>query len=431
MKDLLYVSSYSLGGAFLFGGVALIYIISKWFWKRKNERGEEVYQKVLEYPKSYYGYPVLGMLLTVLWLVIIVPDFDEFLVIVKSRELLFETYFPPGVGIVSLYLMAYLHFQKIFYSDYTVKICRIFHKTRVIRWSEVRGIDIFYYHGWNLNKEKCKITLFLQKGCVTLHIKDIKSDGFRDFYKALMNVVKKYGIELNPNIAPDLEHKILVKKVMKFMGPVISIGLLVILYITGRKAESEERFIEGCVRLFILICLTLGVYFVAGRNRKKDKKIVQNFRGQSEEPVFIYRASAGARGGIFGLLLFLWFIVIGAGLLPAAMGDWENGKDAALTFEMIGIPCMIIYTVFMMQAFPGLWTDIYFNREKIMIKRWWRKSIIHWDEIGEVSVAKRKMLFFDRHGKKLFTLVKNFDGYDAFRQMYEHSHGRIPELNNK
>lgn len=420
-----------------FGGSKLLDWLSNCIWRRKNRKTGEEYDKYIGYNEGYYMISIILFALFDMLILLILTD-PNFNVNGKSwwevimDNLCIELLIPIFSGIFGVVLCIYSHMYKIFFSDQSLKISNIFHRPQTLYWNRIQKAEVLYLKSADLEKTTLCIFLHTEQGVSSIRLNTRICESYMDFLEVLMDAGEEYGFEIETSYSLPGRKKIQIARIFDtFSIPVI----LFLLYFMGQRWGIEDGFLEACVHIAIIWVIVLVIKRVSKNDAKKDAKITKEIQKScwEGEKVYVYRAPAGARGGIIGLTILLWLTVIVLMIIvPCAMGALETARDTIIRFGAGGLIFMIFYTFFIWKAFSSVFIDIYFNSEKIVIKKAGRRRTIYWHELGEAKVRNRGVVFYDRYGKRLFTMLRNNDGYQDFKRIYEsrlphHSEQPIPK----
>ncbi|MGN0292344.1 MAG: hypothetical protein ACI4C5_10440, partial [Lachnospiraceae bacterium] len=251
-----------------------------------------------------------------------------------------------------------------------------------------------------------------------IEIPDTKSDEFSDFMHTSINYSEIYDTPVELGYKPiDIKEK----KRQKRTKILFYLVLLPILFFVCLK--DWDKYGESMVFLILCIIIRLISIFISKKDSRKDETELE------EEELYVYRTPARERGFLTGIIILLWITaILGFIIIPCAMGALETARDTVIKFGTGSIICLTIYSIAMWVAFPGIWTDVYFNREKIIVKKGWKKKTIQWHELGEAKVKKHGVIIYDRYGKKMFAFFTSHDGYGDFKRIYEE---RLPHHTDK
>lgn len=403
---------------YLFGGVEVLDKISLWLWKIKNQKSGEDYSKTIGYNKNYYLFPLMALAIFILMAVLVSLDFQEAWADILSGDIFFQTMFVLACFIGGIIGIIYFHKKKVFYSNYSVKISRMFHKTKIIRWTDVQETKVIYNENGAARGNTAEVLLCTKDGVHRIEIPDTKKDEFSDFMYISLHHSEIYDTQVKSEYKPvDIKREKKQKK-LKILFYLILFPILFFFCI-----EDWERYGNKIVFLILCVILRLISLIFSKKDGKKDQLEMDG------QELYVYRTPAGIRGFIAGITILMWIVAIfGFIVIPCTMGALETARDTVIIFGTGSIICLTIYSVVMWRAFPGMWTDVYFNKEKIIVKRGWKKKTVRWHELGETKVKRHGVIIYDRYGKKMFAFFTSYDGYGEFKRIYEE---RLPHHSDK
>ena len=182
---------------------------------------------------------------------------------------------------------------------------------------------------------------------------------------------------------------------------------------------NSGKIMEIIIIVFVLFPLALLLTFLDNRKRKKHLKQVSDAGGRLQgDRIGEVRSPMMLRVGVvFGLVIF-WALIPNFSLLMY----WDIGIPSDLS---VLVPFAVLWVLLLFVTglaivfFDVIFTEIQFDAYGVTYRKRFRRHRIHWEEFGKEEKSKNRIIFFDRNGKKLFSITALYEGAKEFLTFYQ------------
>lgn len=233
-------------------------------------------------------------------------------------------------------------------------------------------------------------------------------------------------------------------KVAGWVVFIIAVVFLGYMVLSGQVEIAWERVI-------IYIVFAVGIAVVSGirqmNQKKQDEKYLKQYpkeqaqsdtlwknvdptaaeedssgmAGGANAPIQgVVRVSAGLRGIITFLMIFIWFMLLAVTALAAA-DDAFSDMETLITFGFyLGLAA--VATAVFVRFINHFCCEIYYTATEVTVKEGRKETRYRWDEIGEYKQTNYMYSFRNREGKKIFRTNSSYEGFDGFMAQYRRTH---------